>query len=117
MIRHIVIWKLRDPENEAEKIARIASGLEGLVGQIDGLISAKVSRGTGSDGYSVMLDSILRDKAALDLYQDHPLHVAQKKVIGEYTSGRFAFDYEMDYIEKAVAEDPPPLCAAQGTAQ
>ena len=40
MIRHIVIWKLRDPENEAEKIARIASGLEGLVGQIDGLISA-----------------------------------------------------------------------------
>lgn len=96
MIRHIVIWKLRDPENEAEKIARIASGLEGLVGQIDGLISAKVSRGTGSDGYSVMLDSVLRDQAALDLYQDHPLHVAQKKVIGEYTSGRFAFDCETE---------------------
>ena len=96
MIRHIVIWKLRDLDNEEEKIARIASGLEGLVGQIDGLISAKVLRGTGSDGYYVMLDSVLRDSAALEYYQDHPLHVAQKKVIGEYTSGRFAFDCEME---------------------
>lgn len=96
MIRHIVIWKLKEAEDTDQRFARIASGLEGLVGQIDGLVSAKVFRGSGSDGYSVMLDSILRDQAALDFYQDHPLHVAQKQIIGAYTCGRFAFDCEIE---------------------
>nr|WP_325229792.1 Dabb family protein [uncultured Oscillibacter sp.] len=95
MIRHIVIWKLKEAEDIDQRFACIALGLEGLVGQIDGLVSAKVFQGCGSDGYSVMLDSILRDQAALDFYQDHPLHVAQKQVIGIYTCGRFSFDCEI----------------------
>ena len=82
-----------DVETRAEEIRR---GLEGLAGQIDGLIEAHVYRGQGSNGYTLLLDSLLRDKAALAFYQDHPLHVAQKQVIGAYTSERFAFDYAVE---------------------
>lgn len=95
MIRHIVIWKLHDTQDSDQRFQRIADGLEGLVGKIDGLISARVYRGTGTDGYSVMLDGVLADQNALNNYQDHPLHVAQKQVIAEYTSARFAFDCEI----------------------
>ena len=43
MVRHIVMWKLKDQTEDgskAENAAAIKAGLEGLVRKIDGLLKA-----------------------------------------------------------------------------
>ena len=70
MIRHLVSWKMKDAPDVETRAEEIRRGLEGLAGQIDGLIEAHVYRGQGSNGYTLLLDSLLRDEAALAFYQD-----------------------------------------------
>ena len=68
MIRHIVMWKLKDKTEDgtkAENAAAIKAGLEGLVGKIDGLLKAEVMVGMPG-GMDLCLYSELTDAAALE---------------------------------------------------
>ena len=80
MIRHVILWKLKDEFGEAEKAqikAGIKSGLENLAGQIPGLVEIKVEiGGTAGSTADAMLDSTFADQAALKAYSVHPAHVA-----------------------------------------
>ena len=80
MIRHVILWKLKDGFGEAEKAqikAGIKSGLESLAGQIPGLVEIKVEIGGGAGSTAdAMLDSTFDDQAALKAYSVHPAHVA-----------------------------------------
>ncbi|HAX73081.1 MAG TPA: stress responsive protein [Firmicutes bacterium] len=100
MIKHIVMWKLKE-SNETLKLEdgnQIKLALENLNGQIDGLIHLEV----GIDflhtdsSYDVVLYSELLNKQALDAYQSHPLHVkvASETVKPKVTS-RIVVDYEL----------------------
>ena len=80
MVRHVILWQLKDSFTEEEKLAvmkGIKEGLEGLVGQVPGLLSAHVQyeklAGCTAD---VMLDSEFESEEALRAYKDHPAHVA-----------------------------------------
>ena len=80
MVRHVILWQLKDSFTEEEKLAvcqGIKEGLEGLVGQVPGLLSAHVQyeklAGCTAD---VMLDSAFESEEALRAYKDHPAHVA-----------------------------------------
>ncbi|MBE6708790.1 MAG: Dabb family protein [Ruminococcaceae bacterium] len=80
MIRHIILWKLKS-EIPAEKVPEVKAGiknaLEALPEVIDGLISLKVhTEGLSTSTCDLMLESELRDEAALAEYKDHPAHVA-----------------------------------------
>lgn len=80
MIRHIILWKLKS-DIPAEKIAGIKAdiknALEALPEVIDGLVSLKVhTEGIAGSNCDLMLESELRDEAALAEYQKHPAHVA-----------------------------------------
>lgn len=80
MIRHIILWKLKS-DIPAEKVpevkAGIKSALEALPEVIDGLESLKVhTEGLSTSNCDLMLESVLRDEAALSEYQKHPAHVA-----------------------------------------
>lgn len=98
MIKHIVIWKLKENSKQIQQlwISEIQTGLEDLVGKIEGLKYAKVFTGIGTDGYEILLESVVENQTALDFYQNHPLHVAQKNIISKYVSSRFAFDYTIE---------------------
>ena len=99
MVRHMIIWTLKDEYSEEEKkeiCAGIKEGLEGLQGQIPGLVSIRVlTEGLASSNWDLMLDSSFEDEAALKLYAGHPLHqaVANGKV-RPYTKQRSCFDFE-----------------------
>ena len=99
MVRHVIIWTLKDEfsEDEKEKIkAGIKEGLEGLQGKIPGLISIKVNiKGLESSNGDLMLDSLFEDEASLKGYSVNPAHVevATGKV-RPYTKIRSCFDYE-----------------------
>jgi len=80
MVRHVILWKLKDELSEEEKTAvkaGIKEGLEGLIGHIPGLMEIKVyTEGLRSSTVDLMLDSCFEDEEALKGYRVHPEHVA-----------------------------------------
>lgn len=100
MVRHVIIWKLKPQESpEALEAVKkgIKEGLEGLLGQIPGLLEIRVSiAGLDSSTGDLMLDSLFENAGALSAYAVHPAHtaVASGKV-RPFTELRSCFDYEV----------------------
>lgn len=100
MVKHVILWQLKDEFSEEEKVSireGIKEGLEGLAGKIPGLTEIKVQTDMlSSSNVDVMLDSTFVDEAALKGYAVHPAHVevADTKV-RPYTKTRACIDYEV----------------------
>ena len=101
MVKHVILWTLRDQYsgNEIERIKEgIKSGLEGLKGKIPGLVDIKVNtEPLSSSNCDVMLDSVFESEEALKGYSVHPEHVevANEKV-RPFTASRVCMDYVVD---------------------
>ena len=80
MVKHVILWTLKNEYSKEEKEAikaEIKAGLEGLAGQIPGLLEIHVNiNGLESSNADLMLDSTFTDEAALKGYSVHPAHVA-----------------------------------------
>ncbi len=100
MVKHIILWTLNPELSEKEKEtvkAEIKEGLEGLVGKVPGLISAKVhiDGRLSSSNADLMLDSTLESEEALKGYAVHPAHVAVANgKVRPYTVQRVCLDFE-----------------------
>lgn len=98
MIKHIILWQLKDELSEEEKAnvrAGIKEGLEGLQGKIPGLTEIYVQTDfLPSSNADVMLDSTFESEDALKAYAIHPEHVkvADEKV-RPYTKNRVCMDF------------------------
>lgn len=100
MVKHIILWQLKDELSAEEKgnvKKGIKEGLEGLAGKIPGLVEIKVqTEGLASSNAEVMLDSTFEDEAALKGYAVHPEHVAVADgKVRPYTKTRMCLDFEM----------------------
>ncbi|THB65946.1 MAG: Dabb family protein [Gammaproteobacteria bacterium] len=100
MIKHIVIWTLKDEfsEDEARDACLKAKEiLEDLNGKIDGMHELEVgidfSKTEASGDF--VLYSTFESKQALDAYQEDPLHLAVKPYIGSIRKTRQVIDYEI----------------------
>lgn len=80
MVRHIILWQLKDefsPEEKEMIKAEIKEGLEALAGQIPGLLKIRVhTNGLNSSNADAMLETEFEDEASLKGYAVHPAHVA-----------------------------------------
>jgi len=99
MIKHIVMWKLKDHAEGADRAAnaaRMKALLDGCRDIVPGIVEFEVAlaRPGLEATYDVVLYSVFADKAALDAYQDHPRHVAVKPFIGAVRLERQCMDYE-----------------------
>ena len=65
MVKHIILWQLKDEYSDAEKAdikAGIKAGLEGLAGQIPGLVEIHVNiNGLPSSNADLMLDTTFEE--------------------------------------------------------
>ena len=100
MIKHIVMWKLKDHAEGADRAANAAKMkalLDGCRDIVPGIVEFEVALAQpGLEAtYDVVLYSVFADKAALDAYQDHPRHVAVKPFIGAVRLERQCMDYEV----------------------
>ncbi len=101
MVRHIILWKLKE-EIQGEELEKVKNGiqehLEGLNGVIPGLLWIMV-RKTGlpsSKNADLMLDSAFESEEALKGYAVHPAHVeVANTYVRPYTAYRSCFDYEV----------------------
>ena len=100
MVKHVILWTLKDEYEgeEKEKIKNgIKEGLEGLKGKIPGLLDIKVNiNPLKSSNCDLMLDSSFQDEAALSGYSVNPAHVevADTKV-RPFTKSRVCMDYRI----------------------
>lgn len=101
MVKHIILWKLRADLSAEEKQAKalaIKQGLEGLKGQIPGLLDIHVQAEgrLESSNADIMLDSTLESVEALKGYAVHPAHVAVADgIVRPNTELRTCLDYEI----------------------
>ena len=100
MVKHIILWQLKDELSAAEKAEikpNIKTGLEGLAGQIPGLVEVHVNiNGLPSSNADLMLDTTFTDAAALKGYSTHPAHVAVADgKVRPYTKTRVCLDFEV----------------------
>ena len=93
MVKHIVIYTLKDGVEKSAAVKKIASLLEPLVGQIPGLQKLEV-RQTFQGGMDYVLYSEFENREALFVYAEHPLHLAAKDQFFDMIDIRVVGDYE-----------------------
>ena len=100
MVKHIILWQLKDEFSAEEKAAikaGIKEGLEGLVGQVPGLLEVTVNIDPlETSNADLMLDSALESFEALKGYAVHPAHVAVADgKVRPNVKSRVCMDYEV----------------------
>lgn len=100
MIKHIVMWKLRDFAEGADRAAnavRMKQLLDACATISPGTLAFEVvlpQNGLEAT-YDIILYAEFADRAALDGYLHHPTHEACKSFIGAIRSERQCMDYEI----------------------
>lgn len=101
MVKHIILWKLRSDLSAADKqqaAEAIKKGLEGLKGQVPGLVDihVQIDGRLETSNADIMLDSTLESFEALKGYAVHPAHLAVANgVVRPHTEVRTCLDFEL----------------------
>ena len=95
MVKHIILWKLKEEYNNDTVKQGIKEGLQSLKGKIPGLIEIKVrTEKLPSSTADVMLYSVFENEQALKDYSVHPEHVAvADSKVRPFTQNRSCIDF------------------------
>lgn len=93
MVKHIVLYTLKEDVDKEEAVKLIASVLEPLVGKIPGLRHLEIRR--AFNGMDYALYSEFDSREALKNYAVHPLHLEAKTHFFHLLNSRVAADYEV----------------------
>ena len=98
MVRHIVMFKLKEFETPAAKEAKmqeIKVALEALINKIDVLRIRLDFNINPAETWDIILTTELDSLADVNTYANHPEHVAvAKNIIGPVKADRACVDYE-----------------------
>ncbi len=97
MVKHIILWKLKDTMTDEEKSAARAEAkarLESLNGKIEGLVKLEViTDRLPTSNADMMLDSTFTTAEALAGYQTNPLHLEAAGYVRSVTEARLCLDF------------------------
>lgn len=93
MVKHIVMYTLKEGVEKESAVELIRSVLEPLVGKIPGLQHLEVRR--AFNGLDYALYSEFESRQALADYAVHPLHLAAKEKFHHLLDKRYAADYDL----------------------
>ena len=96
MVKHVILWKLKDEHNNDKVKKGIKEGLEGLLGVIPGLVEIRVeTESLPSSTADVMLYSVFENEQALKDYSKNPAHVEVANTrVRPFTETRLCLDFE-----------------------
>mgnify|MGYP003314845701 FL=1 len=92
MVKHIVLYTLKEGVEKKEAVKLIESVLVPLVGKISGLRHLEVKQ--AFNGMDYALYSEFDSREALEAYAVHPLHLEAKEHFHHLLATRVAADYE-----------------------
>ena len=91
MVKHIVIYNLKEGVDKDAAVELIRSVLEPMVGKIPGLTHLEVRR--TFNGMDYALYSEFESRQALEDYAEHPLHLEAKQHFFHLLDCRYDADY------------------------
>ena len=94
MVKHIVLYTLKEGVDKQEAVAVIRKSLEPLVGVIPGLCHMEI-RQAYQGGMDYALYSEFESRQALADYAQHPAHLEAKTHFWEFLDKRFCADYDL----------------------
>lgn len=98
MIRHIVMWKLKDfaegcsREENAQKIKTLLEALKGEIEQIK-YLEVGINSFVSDMSYDAVLITDFEDNQALETYKKHPEHVKVSDFVAKVRESRAVVDY------------------------
>ena len=92
MVKHIVLYTLKEGVDKKEAVELIASVLVPLVGKIPGLRHMEVKQAFNGMDYALYSEFDSREDLAA--YAVHPLHLEAKEHFHHLLATRVAADYE-----------------------
>ncbi len=92
MVKHIVLYTLKEGIDKDDAVKMIASCLEPLVGLIPGLRHLEIRR--AYQGVDYALYSEFDSREALAAYAIHPLHLEAKAQFFDLLNSRVVADYD-----------------------
>lgn len=100
MLKHIVLWKLKDHAEGADRATnarKMKEMLDACATLVPGILKFEVALPQpGLEAtYDLVLYSEFESKAVLDAYQEHPRHVALKPFFSAVREARQCMDYEI----------------------
>lgn len=100
MIKHIVMWTIKDGidgKTKEQNILRLKVMLDNLVGKIPGIkqLEVGVNYNSSPAAFDIVLYTIFKDKEELTIYQDHPEHMKVKEFVSKIADKRAVVDYEV----------------------
>ena len=93
MVKHIVVYTLKEGVDQDAAVKLIASKLEPLVGKIPGLRHLEIRR--CYQGCDYALYSEFEKKEDVPAYRAHPLHQEAKSHFHHLLDKRYSADYEV----------------------
>jgi heme-degrading monooxygenase HmoA len=93
MVKHIVLYTLKEGVDKKEAVAIIKAQLEPLVGVIPGLTHMEIRQ--AYNGMDYALYSEFQSREALQNYAGHPAHLAAKEHFWHFLDSRVCADYEV----------------------
>ncbi len=93
MVKHIVIYTLKEGVDKESAVSTIRSVLEPLVGKIPGLTHMEIRR--AFNGLDYALYSEFQSREDLTSYATHPLHLEAKSHFHHFIESRYCTDYEV----------------------
>ncbi len=94
MVKHIVLYTLKEGVDKKEAVSIIKTQLEPLVGVIPGLTHMEI-RTAYQGGMDYALYSEFESREALANYADHPAHQAAKEHFWHFLDTRVCADYDL----------------------
>ena len=93
MVKHIVLYTLKENVDKDQAVAIVKEQLEPLVGKIPGLLYMEIRRAFNGMDYALYSEFACRED--LTNYAQHPLHLAAKEHFHHFINTRVAADYEV----------------------
>lgn len=99
MIKHIVMWKLKEfaeGKDKEENAKIIKTGLENLQQKINELkfVEVGININNSPQAYDVVLYSQFENVEDLKIYQNHPEHIKVGEFVKKVVNERVVVDYE-----------------------
>lgn len=93
MVKHIVLFNVKEGVDVAETVKIAEKVLLPLVGKIEGLTHVEVKQTFAGMDFALYCE--LESKEAMAIYADHPLHAEAKTHFFHLLDARVAADYEV----------------------
>ncbi len=100
MIKHIVVWKLKDlaeGKTKAENLILLKQELESLSEKIQEVkhLEVGINFNPSAAAFDIALYSEFESKETLEKYLNHPEHQKIVELVGKLKEDRFVVDYEI----------------------